>query len=124
MTDNIDKSSSKVVIEEYVDACRVGSADRLRLLFLSDSIMSGFFEDEFYIGSPDYFFDEIRDNPPPYEPGKDYVCEITSVEEFGSIANVVLKEKGYLGSYDLTNLFQLVKINGDWKIASKTYSDM
>ena len=39
------------------------------------------------------FFDEVRDNPPPYKSEKDCVGDITSVEEFESIANVVLNQQ-------------------------------
>ena len=84
--------------------------------------MSGFYEGEFYIGSPDMFFDEVRDNPGPSVTGAEYVGKITSSAIIGSIANVTLKEKGYLG-LDFTNLFQLAHIDGSWLIVSKAYVD-
>ena len=52
----------------------------------------------------------------------EYIGEIISVEEFGNIANVVLKEKGYLGA-DFINLFQLVCKDETWLIVSKVYVD-
>ena len=96
---------------------------RLKELFHSSAVMSGYFQGEFYIGSPELFFDEIRDNPLSTEADSAYVTEITSEALFGQIATVVLEEKGYLGLYDLINLFQLTLVDGEWKIVSKSYSD-
>jgi hypothetical protein len=73
-------------------------------------MMSGFYDGEFYIGSPDLFFDEVRDNPSPENTGAEYVGEITSSEIIGDIASVTLKEKGYLG-LNFSNLFQLAHID-------------
>jgi hypothetical protein len=47
---------------------------------------------------------------------------MTSSEIIGNIANVTLKEKGYLG-LNFTNLFQLARIDGAWLIVSKAYVD-
>lgn len=122
MTDAQDGKTPTDTIREYVEACRVGSVDRLRGIFESSALMTGFFQGDFYIGSPDLFFDEIRDNPSPSESGAEYSGEIATVELFGDIANITLKEQGYLGC-NLTNLFHLARIDGDWKIVSKTYTD-
>ena len=84
--------------------------------------MSGFYEGEFYIGSPDIFFDEVHNNPSPSSTGAEYIGEITSSEIIGNIANVTLREKGYLG-LNFTNLFQLAYIDGSWLIVSKAYVD-
>ena len=84
--------------------------------------MSGYFAGEFYSGSPEVFFDEVRDNPSPSETGKNYVGEITYTETIRNIAQVTMKEKGYLG-LDFSNLFHLACVDGKWSILSKTYID-
>lgn len=84
--------------------------------------MSGYINGEYYSGSPEPFFDEVRDNPSPASTGAEYIGEIISVEEFGDIANVVLKEEGFL-SANFINLFQLICIDGTWLIVSKAYVD-
>ena len=108
------------VIVEYVEACRVGSADRLRAIFHPDALMSGYDQGEFYMGSPDPFFDEVKDNPSPSETGVPYAGKVTRVEEVGDCASVTLKESGFLGS-DFTDWFHLVKVDRQWLIVSKTY---
>lgn len=109
-------------INVYIEATRSGDVDKLQSMFAPGALMSGFFEGEFYSGSPDLFFEEVRDNPSPAESGNEYVGEITYEEVVGSTAQITMKEKGYLGA-DITNLFHLANINGKWSILSKTYTD-
>ena len=106
----------------YIEATRSGDVDELQTLFAPNALMSGFFEGEFYSGSPDLFFEEVRDNPSPAETGNEYVGEISHEEIVGNTAQISMKEKGYLGA-DITNLFHLANINGKWLILSKTYTD-
>ena len=109
-------------INRYIEATRSGDVEKMRSLFSPAALMSGFYEGEFYIGSPDYFFDEVRDNPSPLSTGAEYIGEVISSEIIGNIASVTLIEKGYLG-LDFTNLFQLAHVDGTWLIVSKAYID-
>ncbi len=122
MTSNNYATPAKT-IEAYVDACRTGDIDELKRIFHRSAIMSGHFEGEFYTGSPQFFFDEVRDNPLSPEAVSAYTAEITSEASYGKIANVTLKEIGYLSSYDLFNLFQLTWIGSERKMVSKSYCD-
>jgi len=115
-------SKPRETITELIEACHSGDADRLRGVFGPGALMSGYYNGKFYSGSPEPFYDEVRDNPSPASTGAEYIGEITSVEEFGDIANVILEEKGFLGA-NFINLFQLVCIDGNWLIVSKAYVD-
>lgn len=115
-------SKPRETITELVEACYSGDVDRLRGVFGQGALMSGYYNGEFYSGSPQPFFDEVRDNPSPASTGAEYIGEIISVEEFGDVANVVLEEKGFLGA-NFINLFQLVCMDGSWLIVSKAYAD-
>ena len=112
----------KQTIEVLVEACRSGDVELLQSVFSDNALMTGYFGGEFYTGSPELFFDEVRDNPSPASTGAEYIGEITSIEEYGDIANVTLQEKGFLGA-NFTNLFQLVRKDGAWLIYSKLYVD-
>ena len=109
-------------IDMYIEATRSGDVEGLKNLFLPEALMSGFFEGEFYSGSAEVFFDEVRDNPSPSDTGKDYLGEITYTEVIGNIAQVTMKERGYLG-LDFSNMFHLACVKGQWLILSKTYID-
>lgn len=115
-------SNPRETITELVEACRSGDVAKLKGVFSPGALMTGYYNGEFYSGSPELFFDEVRDNPGPNITGAEYIGEIISVEEFGDIANVILKEKGFLGA-NFINLFQLVCIGGSWLIVSKAYVD-
>ena len=109
-------------IETLVEACRSGDVELLQSVFTDNALMTGYFGGEFYTGSPQLFYDEVRDNPSPASTGAEYTGEITSVEEYGEIANVTLQETGFLGA-NFINLFQLVHKDGTWLIYSKLYAD-
>jgi hypothetical protein len=115
-------STPRETITTLVEACHTGNVDKLRGVFSEGALMSGYFKGDYYSGSPQPFFDELRDNPSPASSGAEYIGEILSVEEFGNIANVVLEETGFLGA-NFINLFQLVRKNDSWLIVSKAFVD-
>jgi hypothetical protein len=113
-------STPAQTIEAYVAACRRGDAASLRALFAPGALMFGFYQGEYYLGTPEIFFDEVRDNPSPTETGSEYAGRIISSEQHDRIAQVSLAEQGYLGA-DFTNIFQLALIDDSWLIVSKGY---
>jgi len=115
-------STPRETITALVEACHSGNVEKLQSVFSPGAMMTGYFNGVFYTGSPQLFYDEVRDNPSPASTGAEYIGEITSVEEYGRIANVTLQEKGFLGA-NFINLFQLVRTNGSWLIFSKLYVD-
>jgi hypothetical protein len=122
MTSNTTLTSPELVITEYVEACRAGDAERLRRLFHVDALMVGYCADEYYMGTPEPFYDEVRDNPAPSQSDEDYQGEITSVEIHGNMASVTLKETSFLGA-SFTNWFHLSCVDGNWQIVCKSYQD-
>lgn len=114
-----ESEAVRTIIEEYIDACRAGSVERLQAIFHPDALMSGYLAGQYLMGSPEPFYEAVRNNPPPAE-GGDYEAAISSVEVAGSVASATLKEKGYLGM-NFTDFFHLVKIEGVWKIIAKTF---
>ena len=119
MTDN-NEEKPRAVIQEYVDACTVGSVDRLQAIFHPEALMSGFLQGEYYMGSPKPFFDAVQNSPAPDNNGDEYQGKITNVEIAGNTASVTLKEAGFMGT-NFTDYFHLVLVDDDWKIVSKTF---
>ncbi|MGB2875439.1 MAG: nuclear transport factor 2 family protein, partial [Gaiellaceae bacterium] len=54
--------------------------------------------------------------------GETYEARITSVEQVGDAATATLEETGCWGSVSFTDFFALSKIDGEWKIVSKTFA--
>lgn len=117
-----DVDDAKAVIEEYVAACSAGDAGRLRSIFHDQALMSGYMMGDYLMGSPEPFFQAVE-NPPPEAPpsGEGYKGEITSAEVSGPVANVTLKEAGFMGM-NFTDYFHLAKIDNKWLIVSKTFN--
>ncbi|MBU2515233.1 nuclear transport factor 2 family protein [bacterium] len=121
---NQDRSETekvKAVIESYIEGSRTGNVSLLKDIFHPKAIMSGFLQGQTDIGTPDPFFEAVEKNPASQQSEKSYIAEITFLEVTGSVASVVLKEKGFLG-LNFTNFFHLLKEEGKWSIISKTFT--
>jgi hypothetical protein len=81
--------------------------------------MNGYYAGHLGIGSPEPFFAEVA-KMEPSAPSGNYRAEIESIEVMGDVASARLVETGFLGS-DFVDFFQLIRIEGEWKIISKTY---
>ena len=63
----------------------------------------------------------VEANEPPSKTGEPHQCFISSIQYNGHAANVeMIQESGY--GHDYTNYFQLIKVEGQWLIVSKTYN--
>ncbi len=122
MSETNATEKARAVIEEYVDACNEGNVGRLRAIFHEQALMSGYMMGDYIMGSPEPFFQAVE-NPPPEAPptAGNYKGEITSVEVSGPVANVTLKEAGFMG-VNFTDYFHLAKVNDKWLIVSKTFN--
>ena len=63
MTKSAVLTTPQETISKYTEACHDGDVKKLRTLFSPSALMSGFFGGEFHIGSPEIFFDTVRDSP-------------------------------------------------------------
>ena len=110
----------RTVIEEYIEACRVGSSERLQAIFHPEALMTGYYQGEFYLGSPQPFFDEVEQHPCPADTGAPYHADISEIDISGNMASGFINEAGFLGD-NYVNWFHLAKLNGEWKIVCKSY---
>jgi ketosteroid isomerase-like protein len=114
-----DTGAARAVVEEYVAACRALSVERLAALFHPDARMSGYLGGQCLVGSPEPFLEAVRGAAGADTGG--YSAQITSLVVTGSVAAATLEERGFLGM-DFVDHFHLVKLNGGWKIVSKTFT--
>ena len=110
----------KAVIQNYSDGTYNRDLALLKSAFHPEAIMTGFRGDDLLLGSPAPFFDRIESEPAFKESGVDFRSEITSIVVNNCVASVTLEESGYFGM-DITDYFQLVKVDGAWKILSKLF---
>ena len=81
--------------------------------------MNGYFQGHLGIGSPEPFFSEVE-KIGEGQASEGYAGEIESIEVIGDVATARLVETDFLGS-DFVDFFHLIRVEGDWKIISKTY---
>jgi hypothetical protein len=108
------------VIEDYVSGVTECDVDLVRSTFRSDGHMWGHLGDTFLSMPIKGFLDVVANTPDPVGWVDGYSYTIPSIEVTGDIAIAVLEEVGYVGG-NFTNYFSLVRENGTWAIASKTF---
>lgn len=107
----------RAVMEAYITGTRTRDVPLLRSLFHADAVMTGWFGGALQHGTPQPFYDDLRDN----EVGTDYIGEVVSVQQFGKIAVGEIREQNLLG-YASTNYFHISELSeGGWRITSKLY---
>jgi hypothetical protein len=113
-----DVAAVRVVLNGYVRGSG-GDIELLRSVFHPDATMNGYYSGSLGIGSPEPFFAQVAalDASAPLE---DYRAEIEAIEVLGDVATATLVETGFLGS-DFVDFFHLIRVDGEWKIISKTY---
>ena len=92
----------------------------MKAIFHPDALMSGYMMGEYMMGSPEPFFQVVKEHPSPSESGTVYTAEISKVEVTGKVARATLKETNFMGM-NFTDYFHLAKVDKKWMIISKTF---
>jgi putative lumazine-binding protein len=112
----------QVAVENYVKGVSENNPGIVASVFREDARLWGFLGGiEVVSMSVSEFVTVVSTAPDPAQWIADYTHRIRSIEVSGDTAIAVLEESGYLGA-DFTNYFTLVKQDGQWKIASKTFN--
>lgn len=113
----------RAVVERYVDGCRRADADTVQSAFRPDARMWGWLGPDLVAAPMEEFFAVVAGPKPPEAAGWEagYASEIHSISVTGDIAVAVLEETGFLGA-DFTNHFSLVREDGEWLIATKSFT--
>ncbi|MDP7593302.1 MAG: nuclear transport factor 2 family protein [Litorilituus sp.] len=112
----------KQKVQEYIDACFIGDAEKLKSLFHESAVMSGYFNGQFMFGDITPFIENIAQTPPMKETEVDYHASIEKIDVAGKVASVVLVEKGFFGVMNFVNYLHLIEVNNEWKVSSKNFT--
>ena len=115
-----EAAAVEAVLGNYIDACRRGDLDLLKSIFHPDAAMNGYLAGSLLVGGPAPFFEAVAGNPAPAETGADYAAVVENVAVDGRQATGTIREEGFLGM-GFTNYFQLLEIDGNWKIVAKLF---
>ena len=104
------------VLELYISAGKSGRGDDMRCVFSKDANISGYVGDDLFAGPIELLFSWTDENGPAEE----LVHEIGHIDVKGTIATARIESNHWHG-HKFTDLFTLLKIDGEWKITSKVF---
>ena len=103
-------------VQHYIDGGKAGRSDEMKLAFHPAATIYGYVGPELFGGPIQNLFDWVDQNGPvPELEGR-----ITSIDLTESVATVRLELENWSG-HRFTDLFTLLKIDGEWKILSKVF---
>ena len=104
------------VVQHYIDGARSGKGDDMKPAFHEDATVFGYVGPDLCAGPIQNLFAWNDDNGPATEL-KD---RIASIDVTGTVATVRLELENWTG-FRFTDLFTLLKVDGDWKIMNKVF---
>ena len=103
-------------IQHYVDGGRSGRGVEMKAAFHPDATIFGYVGEELFAGPIQQLFDWNDQNGPAPE----LEARIGSLDVTGTVATVRLELDNWTG-HRFTDMFTLLKVDGEWKIISKVF---
>ena len=104
------------VVEHYIRGARTGKGAAMKPAFHDDASVYGYVGPDLFGGPIQGLYDWNDENGP----AKDVEVRFTSIDIVGTAASVRLDMDNWTG-HRFTDFFNLVKIDGEWKIVSKVF---
>lgn len=112
--DDIDQITR--VIQHYIDGAKSGKGDDMKPAFHAEATIYGYIGPDLFGGPIQGLFDWNDENGP----ASDIQTRIVNINITETIASVQLETDNWTG-HRFTDLFNLVKFDGEWKIISKVF---
>lgn len=112
-----DYAAVHKVLERYLEAGRQGKSELMRSAFLPQATIHGLAPDGNLSGGPIRSLFDYIDSAPA---ARQLQAQIASIEIVGSVAQARVESDHWNGAR-YSDLFQLLKVGGEWKILSKIY---
>ena len=103
-------------IQHYIDGARTGKGADMKPAFHDQATMFGYIGPELFAGPIQGLFDWNDENGP----ATGLQAEFASIDVIGSIATVRLELDDWTG-IRFTDLFTMLKVDGEWKIMNKVF---
>jgi len=104
------------VVQHYIDGAKSGRGDDMKPAFHQDATIFGYVGADLFAGPIQQLFAWNDDNGPATE----LQARIASIDLIGTVATVRLELENWTG-HRFTDLFTLLKVDGDWKIMNKVF---
>jgi hypothetical protein len=104
------------VIQHYIDGAKSGSGNDMKPAFHSEATIFGYVGEDLFSGPIENLYSWNDANGP----AKDIVTKIVSIDIVGTAASVRLESDNWTG-HRFTDFFNVLKVNGQWKIMNKIF---
>ncbi len=103
-------------IQPYIDGARSGRGVDMKPAFHKDATIFGYVGDDLFAGPIQQLFSWNDENGP----ATGLQAWITGIDLIGTVATVRLELDNWTG-HRYTDLFTLLKVDGEWKIMNKVF---
>ncbi|MGI9301301.1 MAG: nuclear transport factor 2 family protein [Gammaproteobacteria bacterium] len=104
------------IVQQYIDGARSGRGDDMIPAFHKDATVFGYVGDDLFAGPIQQLFDWNDENGP----ATGLQARTASVDLIDTVATVRLELDNWTG-HRFTDLFTLLKVDGEWKIMNKVF---
>ncbi len=104
------------VVQQYIDGARSGKGKDMRSAFHKDATIFGYVGPDLFAGPIQQLFDWNDENGP----ATGLQAQIASIDLIDTAATVRLELDDWTG-LRFTDLFTLLKVDGQWKITNKVF---
>ncbi len=115
-TDLSEYDAIAKAVQHYIDGAKSGKGDDMKPAFHEDATIFGYAGADLFAGPIQRLFDWADDS----DPATGLQARIASVDVVDSVATVRLELDNWNGSR-YTDMFTLLKVDGQWKIMNKVF---
>lgn len=111
-----DYDAIEVAIQHYMDGAIAGKGDLMKPAFHADATIFGYVGEDLFAGPIQNLYDWNDSNGP----ATGLVARIVSIDLVGSVASARVESDNWTG-HRFTDFFNLLKVDGQWKIMNKVF---
>ncbi len=116
-TSNVTESDAIAeVLQHYIDGAKSGRGDDMKPAFHKDATIFGYAGDDLFAGPIQQLFAWSDQNGP----ATGLQARIASIDVVGTVATARLELENLSGNR-YTDMFTLLKVDGEWKIMNKVF---
>ena len=111
-----DREMIEKTVQHYIDGAISGKGDDMKPAFHADATIYGYVGDDLFAGPIQGLYDWNDNNGAATE----LEARFANIDIVGSVATVRLELDNWTG-HKFTDLFNLLKVDGEWKIMNKVF---
>ena len=104
------------VLQHYIDGAKSGKGEEMKPAFHEDATIFGYVGDDLFAGPIEQLFAWNDQNGP----ATGLQARIANIDLVDTVATLRLELDDWTG-YRFTDLFTLLKVDGEWKIMNKVF---